>query len=120
MVDLHMPILYPGTIGECDFSNGGADGLDLSGSRASIRDVAMTRIGDKGVSAGEHSVVEIERLPGFVVQVEHDLKNWRCTGIPLGMQLIHEFLERQVLVRVRTQCGLLDPRQQFAETRIAA
>ncbi len=46
-----------GEISNCRFADTGNDALDFSGSTARIDNVIMKRIGDKGISAGEHSII---------------------------------------------------------------
>ncbi len=43
----------------CHFKNIGNDAIDFSGSQASIEDCNLDQMGDKGVSVGEESTVEI-------------------------------------------------------------
>ncbi len=48
-----------GLISNSLVTNTGNDGLDFSGSRIEIRDCKMSDIGDKGISGGEASILEI-------------------------------------------------------------
>ncbi len=49
-----------GTVRDCTFHDGLADGVDFSGSDVSVEDCRFLRMGDKGVSAGENSAVRVE------------------------------------------------------------
>jgi hypothetical protein len=49
-----------GTIERCVFQDGGADGLDVSGSDVTVRDCRFLRLGDKALSIGERSRARIE------------------------------------------------------------
>jgi hypothetical protein len=52
-----------GLVDRCSFHDVGGDAIDFSGTRNLIvRDSALLRIADKGVSAGEDSHVRVERL----------------------------------------------------------
>jgi hypothetical protein len=48
-----------GVVGRSSFEEIGNDAIDVSGSRVSVSDVRITRAGDKGLSAGEHSDMTI-------------------------------------------------------------
>lgn len=48
-----------GLIKNCLFKDGEADGIDLSGSRIDIEDCTFENIGDKAISIGEKSTVQI-------------------------------------------------------------
>jgi hypothetical protein len=49
-----------GTLEHCTFQDGQADGIDVSGSKITVRDCRFVRLGDKGISIGERSTVRIE------------------------------------------------------------
>jgi len=51
-----------GVISESVFSRTGNDAVDASGSQLKIIDTDMAMIGDKGISGGEHSQINIENL----------------------------------------------------------
>lgn len=51
-----------GTLTRSNFVNTGNDAIDFSGSICSITDCFLERIGDKGVSVGEHSTVQVQTL----------------------------------------------------------
>lgn len=51
-----------GGISNCTFLNSGNDAIDVSGSKITVDDVSIDRAGDKGVSAGERSFVDITRV----------------------------------------------------------
>ena len=51
-----------GKIVRTSFINVGGDALDFSGSNINIEDVYIKNAGDKGISAGEDSQIEIENL----------------------------------------------------------
>lgn len=44
-----------GTVTNSSFTEIGNDGIDISGTKIEIRHVAMSKVGDKGLSAGENS-----------------------------------------------------------------
>ncbi|QDU65347.1 hypothetical protein [Engelhardtia mirabilis] len=48
-----------GTVRECTFRDGLADGVDVSGSDIDILDCRFLNMGDKAVSAGERSIVRV-------------------------------------------------------------
>ena len=48
-----------GAVGRSSFEEIGNDAIDVSGSRVSVSDVRVSRAGDKGLSAGEHSDMTI-------------------------------------------------------------
>lgn len=48
-----------GTVRDCLFTEGLADGVDFSGSNVTIENCRFIDMGDKGVSAGENSVVRV-------------------------------------------------------------
>lgn len=50
----------PGTIEHCSFHDTGGDAIDVSGSQVEVRSVRMRNIGDKGISAGEESVLSAQ------------------------------------------------------------
>ncbi|HEX6882631.1 MAG TPA: right-handed parallel beta-helix repeat-containing protein [Planctomycetota bacterium] len=49
-----------GTFERCEFRDGQADGLDVSGADVLVRDCTFLRLGDKGCSIGERSRARIE------------------------------------------------------------
>ncbi|MBX2817758.1 MAG: hypothetical protein KTR24_17265, partial [Saprospiraceae bacterium] len=49
-------------ISNCYFRDTGNDALDFSGSTSRIERVMMERVGDKGISAGEHSTVQVAHM----------------------------------------------------------
>jgi hypothetical protein len=49
-----------GRIEQCAFHDIRGNGIDLSGSRIDIRDVSLTRVYGRGISAGESSLVTVE------------------------------------------------------------
>jgi hypothetical protein len=51
-----------GVIARCSFHDVGGDAIDVSGSRLSVSDVALRNVGDKGISAGEASQVDVKGL----------------------------------------------------------
>jgi hypothetical protein len=51
-----------GTIVNSTFRDSGNDSIDVSGSRVSVDRVTIERAGDKGVSVGEHSYVDITNV----------------------------------------------------------
>jgi len=51
-----------GRVENCSFSRIGNDGLDFSGSRIQISNVAIDGVGDKGVSGGESSTLSLSDL----------------------------------------------------------
>lgn len=51
-----------GEVTGCSFTGSGNDGMDFSGTVAAVRRSAVTRAGDKGVSAGEDSDIRLEGL----------------------------------------------------------
>ncbi len=48
-----------GTISNSVFINIGNDGIDISGTKIKIQQVSMDKVGDKGLSAGEDSEMEV-------------------------------------------------------------
>jgi hypothetical protein len=44
------------------FSQIGNDGIDISGSRVSVKNVVMSGIGDKGISVGERSEITAKNI----------------------------------------------------------
>ena len=50
---------------------------------------------------------------------EDDLEQRRLAGSPDGLQLLHELLEREVLVRVALEGDLSDAPEKLTEARIA-
>ena len=51
-----------GRVEQCAFHDVRGDGIDVSGSVVTVEDVTLLRIYDKGISAGEGSVVDVENL----------------------------------------------------------
>jgi hypothetical protein len=51
-----------GKVDNCDFSQIGNDGLDFSGSTISISNIAIDDIGDKGISGGESSTLDLDNI----------------------------------------------------------
>ena len=51
-----------GTISHCSFHDVGGDAIDFSGSNVTVEKTVLLRINDKGISAGERSVVHIDDL----------------------------------------------------------
>ena len=51
-----------GEISNCHLRDTGNDALDFSGSTVKIGKVTMERIGDKGISAGEHSHIHVQHM----------------------------------------------------------
>jgi hypothetical protein len=49
-----------GTVQDCTFQDGAADGVDVSGSDVTVRASRFLRLGDKGCSIGERSRARIE------------------------------------------------------------
>ena len=75
-----------GEITNCYFVDTGNDALDFSGSSARIKSVTMLRIGDKGISAGEHSKIyadQIEITDSKIGAVSKDLSELKIEFIRL-------------------------------------
>lgn len=75
-----------GEISNCVFIDAGNDALDFSGSSARINNVTMLRIGDKGISAGEHSKIyadQIEITDSKIGAVSKDLSELKIEFIKL-------------------------------------
>jgi hypothetical protein len=51
-----------GTIKDCDFRDGGADGLDVSGSYITVGGCRFTNLADKALSVGEASTANLSNL----------------------------------------------------------
>ena len=51
-----------GTISNSSFINIGNDGIDVSGTDLQIQQIVMDGIGDKGLSAGEHSYIRANQI----------------------------------------------------------
>ncbi|MDO8811291.1 MAG: CotH kinase family protein [Gallionella sp.] len=51
-----------GSIGNSTFFGSGNDAIDVSGSKITVADVYIDKAGDKGLSAGEHSFVDVSRV----------------------------------------------------------
>lgn len=51
-----------GQVVESSFRNIKGDAIDISGSRLTVKNVTIESVGDKGISAGEKSIVSIEGL----------------------------------------------------------
>jgi len=51
-----------GKITDSSFKNIAGDGIDFSGSKATIKNVNISSIGDKGISAGEQSTILISNI----------------------------------------------------------
>jgi hypothetical protein len=51
-----------GRIEQCAFHDVRGDGIDVSGSQITVQDVNLLRIYDKGISAGESSVVNVNNV----------------------------------------------------------
>lgn len=51
-----------GTISNCRFDNLGNDAIDISGSDLIIKNVVISNAGDKGLSAGENSKMNIDNI----------------------------------------------------------
>lgn len=51
-----------GKVDNCDFSQIGNDGLDFSGSKISISNVVIDAVGDKGISGGESSTLDLDNI----------------------------------------------------------
>ena len=49
-----------GSISQCEFRSAGNDAMDFSGSKINVSNCIIEDTGDKGVSAGENSVVSIQ------------------------------------------------------------
>ncbi|MFT5079660.1 MAG: hypothetical protein ACI9C2_001603 [Gammaproteobacteria bacterium] len=60
-----------GTLRDCVFEDGLADGVDVSGSQITVVDCQFLNMGDKGISAGENSKVEVQ--------------GGLCDGVSLGI-----------------------------------
>ena len=60
------------------------------------------------------------RRPRLVLQHAHDLEERVAAHVALGLHLLDQLLEGQVLVGVGAQRHLAHPRQQLAEGRVAA
>ena len=54
-----------------------------------------------------------------VLHREHDLKQRIAARVPLGLELVDQLLEGQVLVVVRFECHLTHTPQEFSEGRVA-
>ena len=54
-----------------------------------------------------------------ILQHEHHLENRGMAETALGLQLVHQLLERQILVRIRSQRRLTHPTQQLHKARIS-
>ncbi len=59
---------------------------------------------------------ELQSRPRRVVQLEHHLEDRRVREVPVRPQLLHELLERKVLVRVRLERGFADTLEKTRET----
>ncbi len=51
-----------GQVRDCEFENVRGDGVDVSGSHLTVENVRLHQIYDKGISAGEHSLVTATRI----------------------------------------------------------
>ena len=51
-----------GVIETSQFNRPGNDAIDVSGSKVTLRDISIVDAGDKGISAGENSVVEASNI----------------------------------------------------------
>ncbi|MBN1889208.1 MAG: hypothetical protein JW850_14540 [Thermoflexales bacterium] len=51
-----------GLVERCAFHDTGNDGLDISGTRLTVRDMTATDIGDKAISVGENSQADVDGL----------------------------------------------------------
>lgn len=51
-----------GRIEQCAFHDVRGDGIDVSGSSITVQDVTLLRVYDKGISAGEGSVVDVKAI----------------------------------------------------------
>nr|WP_321221292.1 right-handed parallel beta-helix repeat-containing protein [uncultured Psychroserpens sp.] len=51
-----------GTISNCNFDELGNDAIDVSGSSLIIRNVTISNAGDKGLSAGENSKMDVDNV----------------------------------------------------------
>lgn len=75
-----------GQIRDSSFRDIGGDAIDLSGSFVRVENVSVTRIGDKGISAGEASEVEVfdyQSVSSGIAIASKDLSNVRGTGIKI-------------------------------------
>ncbi len=73
-----------GDIDQCSFHDVGGDGVDVSGTQATVSEARMARINDKGISAGEISRVDVQDCTladvGFGV-VSKDLSQVTVQGL---------------------------------------
>lgn len=75
-----------GRIERCSFRDTGDDAIDLSGSQTSLEDIALLRIADKGISAGEQSRVTARNIRARHVGigvVSKDLSEVRINGMEI-------------------------------------
>ena len=61
--------------------------------------------------------VEREIAPGRVLEHEHVLEQRRVAERPLGLQCLHQLLEREVLMAVGAESDLAHPAQHVHERR---
>src|SRR5687768_17448659 len=61
---------------------------------------------------------KIEGLDRKVVEVEQYLDQRCAAQVPLGLQLLHQLLKRQLLVRIRRKRHLPHPGEQLPEGRV--
>ena len=75
-----------GSIENSTFADVGNDAMDFSGSKAEISDIAMDRVGDKGISAGEKSKVTGIRINILNTEIgitSKDLSEVELTGVQI-------------------------------------
>lgn len=58
-----------GSVEQCAFHDIRGDGIDVSGSNITVKDVNLLRVFDKGISAGEGSTVEVNRVRAADVSI---------------------------------------------------
>lgn len=70
-----------GVIAHCSFHDTEGDAIDVSGSRLSVSDVALRNIGDKGISVGEASQVDVKGLVATSIGIAVASKDLSHVGL---------------------------------------
>ncbi len=71
------------------------------------------------VERREGEIADPERRPGLVLEHEHDLEQRVAAHVALGLDLLDELLERELVVGIGAEGDLAHAAQQLAEARPA-